>query len=314
VLLVMNRFEVEHLVQERYLYLPSLGFCLAMALGIEWLAARSSFKRSAFKLSPGKFATALVAALLVFYSAAYIIHSRHWSDSLTVYRHAAAVAPASAAAQSALAGELAFAGRARDAEASARRAIELDPQYADGYLKLSYLTQQQGSLYKAIDVLEQAKSSISPTVINRSNLATLILNLGMLYSQKKDYASASNYAQESLALWPRAAGWYYAALINSYTNNHVEALRLYQEASRRLPPAYAVIYLSMGIIYEHLGQLEEARNEYQKYLALAPPDAPEVKGAQTLLKGLNDKLRNPASGKGVNEPPASGKPQRGGGQ
>jgi len=308
-LVVMNRFEMDHLVQERYLYLPSLGFCLALALGVEWLAARQSLK-----LSPDRFATALVAAAVVLYSIAYIIHSRHWSDSLAVYRNAVAVAPASAPAHSSLASEYAFAGRARDAEALARHAIELDPQYIDGYLTLSYLTMQQGNLNKAIEILEQAKSSISPTSLNRSNLATLILNIGRLYAQKKDYASATQQAQESLALWPRAAGFYNTALIYSYTDNFEESLRLYQEASRRLPPAYSVIHLSLGIIYDALGRLEEARDEYQKYLALLPPDAPESKGAQGRLKKVIDKLQNPGSDKRGAEPPSSGKPRRGGGQ
>ena len=309
VLLVINRFEMEHLVQERYLYLPSLGFCLALALGIEWLAARQSSK-----LSPDKFATALVVALIAFYSVAYILHSRHWRDSLSVYQHAVAVAPDSAPAHSSLATEYAFAGRARDAETSVRRAIELDPQYVDSYLKLSYLTQQQGNLNKAIEILEQAKSSIGPTPVNRSSLATLMLNLALLYSQKKDYPTAIENAQQSLAIWPRASGWSYTALIYSYTDNLEESLRLYQEARRRLPPAYAVIHLSMGIIYDQLGRLQEARDEYQKYLALVPPDIPEVKGAQSLLRRVNEKLQNPGAERRGNEPPASGKGRRGGGQ
>lgn len=308
-LLVMNRFEMEHLVQERYLYLPSLGFCLALALGVEWLAARQSFR-----LSPDKFATALVAAVVVLYSTAYMIHSRHWSDSLNVYRQAVAVAPDSAPAHTALASELAFAGRARDAEATARRAIELDPQYVDGYLTLSYLTKQQGNLNKAIEVLEQAKSSINPTSINRSKLATLILNIALLYSQKKDFASATQYAQESLAMWPRASGWNYAALIYSYTDDLEESLRLYQEAQRRLPPAYSVIHLSLGIIYDGLGRLEEARDEYQKYLALLPPDAPEAKGAQGRLKKVIDQLQGPGAEKNLKEQMRGVKPRTGGGQ
>ncbi|HEX8092156.1 MAG TPA: glycosyltransferase family 39 protein, partial [Blastocatellia bacterium] len=41
----MRRFEPEYLIQERYLYLPSLGFCLALALGIEWLASRGRLGR-----------------------------------------------------------------------------------------------------------------------------------------------------------------------------------------------------------------------------------------------------------------------------
>src|SRR5204863_8053325 len=124
----------------------------------------------------------------------------------------------------------AAAGRARDAEASARRAIELDPQYVDGHLKLSYLAQQQGSLNKALDLLEQAKASIAPTAINRSNLATLNLNVGMLYSQKRDFKTAIGDAEESLALWPRATGYFYSAFLHANARRYEEALALYREA------------------------------------------------------------------------------------
>ncbi|HEY9231282.1 MAG TPA: tetratricopeptide repeat protein, partial [Blastocatellia bacterium] len=281
VLLAMNRFEIEHLVQERYLYLPSLGFCLALAVGIESLAARG-----AFKLSPERLATALVAVLILFYSAAYILHSRHWSDSLAVYRQAVAVAGDSAPAHSAL-------------------AIELDPQYVDGHLKLSYLAQQQGSLNKGLDLLEQAKASIAPTAINRSNLATLNLNVGMLYSQKRDFTTAVGYAEESLALWPRATGYFYSAFLHANAKQYDEALSLYREAARRLPPGYAPIHLSLGDIYGQLGRFEEARDEYQKYLALAPPDAPEVKSTQELLRRVNTRLQNPDLDKRTDAPPRS---------
>ncbi|HKQ04310.1 MAG TPA: tetratricopeptide repeat protein [Blastocatellia bacterium] len=298
VLLAMSRFEIEHLVQERYLYLPSLGFCLALAAGIEWLAARAWLK-----LPPARLVTALAAALILLYSTAYILHSRHWSDSLAVYRQAVAVAPDSAAAHSALAIELAATGRIRDAEASARRAVELDPQYVDGRLKLSFLMQQQGGVNKAIDELEQAKSSIAQTATNRSNLATLNLNLGMLYSQKRDYPNAIDAAQQSLALWPRATGYFYAAFMHSLAKQYEAALPLYQEASRRLPPGFAPIHLSLGDLYGQLGRFEEARDEYQKYLALAPPDAPEVKSTQELLNRVNNRLQNSNSDKPAPEPP-----------
>src|SRR5205085_4681919 len=240
----------------------------------EWLMERVA-ARASFKWSPGRLATALAAALALFYSTAYILHSRHWSDSLSVYRHAAAVAPDSAAAHSALAIELAGAGLVREAEANARLAVELDPQYIDGYLKLSFLTQQRGSVGGAIAMLERVKSSVEATPTNRTNLATLDLNLGMLYSQRKDYASALNRTQESLALWPRATGYFYAALMKASAKQYDEALSLYGEALRRLPPTFAPIHLSLGDTYAQLDRLEEARDEYQKYLTLAPPDAPD---------------------------------------
>jgi tetratricopeptide (TPR) repeat protein len=283
-LLVMNRFELEHLIQERYLYLPSLGFCLALALGVEWLAARQSFK-----LSPGRFAFAAAATVVALCSLAYIWHSRHWRDSLSVYRQAVAVAPDSPPALSALATELAMAGRARDAEPSARRAIELDPQYINGYFRLSYLSAQQGNVSKALDILEQARSTVTPTEINRKEMATLLLNLSRIYSQKKDHATAIEDAQQSQMMWPRTAGIYYTGLAYFNAGHNEEALTYYQEVLRRVPAGYAAIHLSLGVLYDNLGRLEDARDEYQKYLALSPK-AGDSKNVQSLLKNVTQKI------------------------
>jgi protein O-mannosyl-transferase len=292
VLVVMNRLDIEHLVQERYLYLPSLGFCLALGVGIESLA-----RRVRWRWAPSRLATALVAALVVFYSVAYILHSRHWNNSLTVYRQAIAVAPSSAAAHSELAVELANAGRVHEAASYAYRAIELDPQYAGGYLKLAYLMQQQGAVNKAIETLEQAKAAVGVSAINRTSMATLNLNLGMLYSQKKDFARALANANESLAMWPRATACYYTALIYASAKQPEDALPLYQEAQRRLPPTYAPIHMSLGDIYGQLGQREEARAEFVKFLSLAPPDTQEASNVRDLLKRLDSQQQTPGAGK-----------------
>jgi tetratricopeptide (TPR) repeat protein len=285
VLLVMNRFELEHLIQERYLYLPSLGFCLGLALGVEWLAARQSFK-----LSHGRLALAATAMLVMLYAGAYVYYSRHWKDSLSVYRQAVAVAPDSAPALSALATELAMAGRARDAEPSARRAIELDPQYINGYFRLSYLSAQQGNLGKALDILEQARSTVTPTDTNRKEMATLLLNLSRVYSQKKDHATAIADAQQSQAIWPRTAGLYYTGLAYFNAGRSEEALPYYQEVLGRVPAGYAAIHLSLGVLYDNLGRLEDARDEYQKYLALSPKVG-DTKNVQSLLKNVTQKIQ-----------------------
>src|SRR5436309_3799009 len=50
-------------VQERYLYLPSIGFCLAVALAIEWLSSRKQLGVPARAI-----ALAVTAALIIVWS------------------------------------------------------------------------------------------------------------------------------------------------------------------------------------------------------------------------------------------------------
>jgi tetratricopeptide (TPR) repeat protein len=120
-------------------------------------------------------------------------------------------------------------------------------------------------------------------------MATLLLNLSRLYSQKKDHAAAIECVEQSQALWPRITGVYYTGLAYFNAGRAEEALPYYQETIRRLPPGYAAIHLSLGVIYDNMHRLEEARDEYQKYLALAPLVG-DAKNVQTLLKNVTQKI------------------------
>ena len=268
VLATLRHFDPQYQAQERYLYLPSMGFCLAVALGIERLAAGKFFR-----LSERAAATAVTAILVIAFGAAYVVHNRVWSDTLSVFRNAVAVEPGSAEAHSALGGTYHSSGRPREAETLVRKALELDPKCGNAYMNLSYFSTQQGNLDKAIEYLEQAKSAITPNPITRCNLATIYLNLGLLYAQRKDFQRAEENTRESIELWPRAVGWYYAGLMYFQFERYDQTLEMYREVIRHVPPNYAPIHLSIGAVYERLNRMDEALAEYNKYLDLAPPDA-----------------------------------------
>jgi tetratricopeptide (TPR) repeat protein len=280
-LAALRNFDPEYLVQERYLYLPSLGFCLAVALAVEWLASRKLLR------VPGRVAaTALGCALVVAWGVASAIHNRTWDNTITVFRHCVATDPMSAPARSALASTYFFAGRPREAETEARRALELDSKYGNAYLNLSYFSHRQGNLDKAIEYLEQAKSEISQNPITRSNLATIHLNVGLLYAQRKDYRRAEENIRKSIEMWSRAVGWFYAGQMYFQSDRYQEALDMYREASRHVPPKYAPIHLAVAAVYEKLGDRRRAQAEYARYLELAIPDSPDVKQVEQRLRQL----------------------------
>ena len=84
----LRQFEPAYLLQERYLYAPSIGVCLAIALGIEWLAERDWFG------SRGRaVATTMAAVLMLVWGAVLVKQNRVWDDTVTVYRNSVAVSP-----------------------------------------------------------------------------------------------------------------------------------------------------------------------------------------------------------------------------
>ena len=117
-LAAMRQFDPEYLVQDRYLYLPSIGFCLALALLIDWLARRHGLKAGA----------AVAAVLVIVYGAADIRQNRMWNDGIILFENCVAVDPSSAEAHVSLARAYFETGRVREGEEHALSGIELAPE------------------------------------------------------------------------------------------------------------------------------------------------------------------------------------------
>lgn len=277
----LRSFDPEYLVQERYLYVPSVGICLALALGIEsigkldWLGSRRPI-----------FASALTIILLLVCSVTSIRQNRTWDNTISVYKNSAAVAPLSATAHALLAQTYYGAGRPREAEAEARTALDLDSTCAAAYMNLSYFSKQSGRLDKACEYLENAILAIPENSMTRNNLATVYLNLGLLYPQRKMFDRAEQSLLRSIEISPRAAAWYYTGQFYFDQARFDEALAMYQKTLAEVPREFAPVHLKLGLTYEGLKDLSRAEAEFNKYLALAPdsPDQDSVKKHVVAMK------------------------------
>jgi protein O-mannosyl-transferase len=276
----LRNFEPEYLLQERYLYVPSIGFCLALALGIEWVGTRDWFGSRRRIV-----AVALTLMLILVWSAVYLRQSRVWANNITVYKNSAAVAPLSGTAHALLARTYYDAGRPREAEVEAHTALDLDSQCAMAYLTLSYFTSQSGKLDKACDYLESAIATIPENAMTRHDLATIYLNLGTLYGQQKNYDRAEQNLLRSIEVSPRSVGWYRVGQFYIERGRYDDARTMYQQTLDVVPWWFAPVHLKLGIVYEGLGDLSRAESEYNQYLALAPdaPDRDDVKNHITSM-------------------------------
>lgn len=264
-LAAIPQFDPEYLVQERYLYLPSAGFCLAVALGIEWIAARGIFG-----LSSRRAAIAMSVGILVICGAAYVRQNAVWRDSLAVFEKCVAVDPASAQARTDLARQLFDSGKQKEAEQMATSALALDPGSPGIYLVLSYISNATGRLDQAIDYLEQGAASVREGPVTSHRLATLELNLGLLYERRKNFDRAEQTLLKSIEIWPRSVGWYTTGQFYLDVGRFEDARKMFEQSRGDLPGRFAPIHLKLGRSYDGLGQVAEAKAEYEKYLELAP--------------------------------------------
>jgi Tfp pilus assembly protein PilF len=290
VLAFLRMFDPAYLVQERHLYLPSMGICLATALGLEWVAGRGWLGSRQPIL-----AAALALILLVVWSVAYIRQNRTWDNTLSVYRNSVAVAPLSATAHALLSRTYYEAGRPREAEAEARTALDLDSKCATAYMNLSYFTKQSGRLDKACEYLENAITTIPENAMTRQDLATIYLNLGMLYPQRKMFDAAEQSLFRSIEISPRPVAWYYTGQFYFDQGRFDDALAMYQKTLAEVPGWFAPVHLKLGLTYEGLKDPARAEAEFNEYLALAP-DAPDQESVRKHILAMKGSAA-PARGK-----------------
>ena len=261
----LRSFEPEYFVQDRYLYLPSIGICVALAMGIEWLAARRLFN-----FSGRMTATAVAASLLILWSVVCVKQNRVWNDTLTLLRHSVAIDPNSPSTHISLSTEYYVQGMRHEADDEARKALELEPNCLDALISLSQFAYNEGKLDSALDYLEQARGAVGERPQKRGYLSRLHHDLGSLYDEQKKPDLAEQHLKQAVEILPYPKNW--LALGNFYFDKarYEEALEMYKLTQSGTSPKYAALHLKLGRTYDRLGQVERAREEYNKYLDLAP--------------------------------------------
>lgn len=157
------------LLAEHYLYLPSVGLCLAAALtGDRFLA--------------GSRQTAVLAVCLLAVAALFSLRiadrNRDWSDSLTLYQKTVATAPQCARAHSNLGEAYASRDRIDDAISQCRQALAIKPRYAEAHYNLGFAYYKKGLLDEAIAEYKEALSVEPDYPRALSNLASAYLEKG----------------------------------------------------------------------------------------------------------------------------------------
>jgi hypothetical protein len=170
---VLNLFPIPGFVlAERYLYLPSVGFCLLAALAVEAIArpANGGARRLA--------GLAALAALLAAFAVAIQARTAEWADPLRVYESMAARAPTSFFAQGKLGLAYQRAGRLPEAVAALERARDLEPANPVAWNNLGVALAAMGRLAEARDAYRQAIRLRPGYVKAHENLAVVLAALG----------------------------------------------------------------------------------------------------------------------------------------
>jgi tetratricopeptide (TPR) repeat protein len=241
-------FHREYLIQDRYLYLPSVGFCYLVALLLAGAA------RSRPSLAYG-----VAALLLVSFGASTVLQNRVWDNGVALWSRASAHAPGEWAPHYNLGlahmdGKNPSAARAEFLEAA-----RLNPSQARIHNNLAMAQDGAGDTEGAVLSLRRALALDAGLLEARNNL-------GALHFRRGEYAEAREQLGLALRQSPSSgAVRFNLARVLAAQHEHASAIKLY-EAALADAPADTETRFHLGLSYAAEGRRGEAVAEIERAL------------------------------------------------
>ncbi len=304
---------------DRYMYLPQIGLCIAVAWGAERVSRHWPYRRWVAG------ATSALAVISLAWCAGR--QASYWKDSETLWLHTLACTSDNWMAHDDLGLDLAGRRRFDEAIAHHQAALKIKPDYAEAHNNLGNTLAGCGRVDEAIAQFQTALKLRPNYAEAHSNLGNALAGCGqsdeaIAHYQKAlkinpDYAEAHSNLGNVLAGRGRideAIAQYKKALeINpNYAKAHSnfgnvladcgrsgEAIVQYRKALE-IKPDFAEAHYNLGLVLAGRGWFDEAIAHYRTALDLA-----RQQGKQALLKSVQAKIQLYEAGKPVHEPQTS---------
>lgn len=235
-------FTVGIAMNERFVFMPSLGYCIILAMLLVMAGNYVAEKKWSWKkLVDPKVTLAVLAVILLGYSVKTITRNADWERDFTIFKADSRNSPNSAKVHNAYGGELlAEADRVNDPEKKKeywteavrvqKRAIEIYPGYANAWLILG------NAVYKLDDDVDGALNCYRKTLEFNPGYYEGNFNMGCVLTEN---------------------------------GRHKESIPYFKKALRTKPEKFEAAY-NMGEAYYKMNMPDSAIAAYQQVIALKP--------------------------------------------
>jgi protein O-mannosyl-transferase len=306
---VLNILPKTYFVAERYLYIPSMGFCLILGwLLSEWYTRKTTRVISSFVL----------VIILIFYSFATIKRNFDFKSEYTLWSVTLKNNPKSAFGYNNVGAGLLESGKTQEAIKEFETAIQLAPTFAKPYYNLGVAYYKTGDNKKATENLKTAIRLDPKSAETYAALGTVYQSIGLFDSAVSNFEIAvqdCNLAQDaslhySLGVAYRGVGKNEKAIIEfkratilnpklseAHNDLGIEFARerLYNEAIKEFEIALtssnqpSQIYYNLGLAYMNKGEYNKAIQYFQNLLKYQGRDTINIKRIQKLIENLKTK-------------------------
>ena len=246
-------------IYEHRLYLPSVGFFMALMSGIvfirAWLGSRTKMVEKAFM-------PAMIFVVIGLSATAYA-RNTVWQDGVTLWEDVIKKSPNKVRPYSHLGGFYLKQGRMNEAIAAYQAAIIRKPDNAEAHNNLGIVYRKQGRFDDAVQEIRTALKYGPDYAEAHSNLGRVYYDQGRFDDAIKEYQTALKIkpndaeAHNSLGVLYRKQGRF------------DDAIKEIQMALMHKPD-YADGYYNLGTVYINMGKLDEAKASLLKAVDLSP--------------------------------------------
>ncbi len=252
---VSNIVPLKALMAERFLYLPSIGFCLCLALAVERIGRTGVFNKKRV------FVTSLIAFIIIlFYSSRTMIRNEDWKDAVTISKSIVAVSPLNPWGFTSLGTAYLEEEKYGEAVKSLKKAIALSRDYVSPKNAL-------GFCYLKMDRYDDAIQFLKEALRLKPGDLEVINSLAVAYASQKKYEEAIKYLEESIRLEPSYVHAYLnLGSVYEHRREFDKALTEYRRVAQNTNSAQeiAISYIRIGDTYIKLGLKDKAREYYNK--------------------------------------------------
>ncbi|HVF57475.1 MAG TPA: tetratricopeptide repeat protein [Pyrinomonadaceae bacterium] len=242
-------FHQEYLIQDRYLYLPSIGFCYLVAL----LLVRLARSRRSLAFAVG-------ALVLLSFGTSTLLQNRVWNNGVALWGRAVAYAPQAWSSHYNLG--LAYLNR-RNYEAARAEfltAIRLNANVAGFHNNLALAEDALGDEAAAIGSLQRALALDPGLLEARNNLGAILFRRGQYAAAREQFMLA--YERDPGSLSVR----FNLARLLAATGEHARAIPLYEAVVSEAPDDAQGRY-HLGLSYAATGRKSNAIAQIERALS-----------------------------------------------
>lgn len=250
--------KVGFVIAERVLYLPSIGFCLLISIGIHKLIIKRPRMEKTIKLG--------FYSLIIILIAKSFTRALEWRNEEVLFKSALNVCGNNAKVHYNIARVSADKNNRDLAFSHYEKAIELYPEYESALMNL-------GNLYREDNNYEKAEYYLKRSIEAMEDFPTAWMNLGIVQAAMKNYNDALSSYQKALQYRKNYANCYYN-IGNLYIDmsNSTMALKYWKETIR-IEPKHSKAWSNILALLDNKGLVQEILQTSAEALKHVPDDA-----------------------------------------